>query len=520
MQKKNNNTSLYLFWWILVVILGGFLLWTGSQKKQLREQQELSMELASIQDTIDRSLLEKERGKSSMNTQGNEQKQGNHIDEMLQKIQVWNISATHEDHLKKISLAPANSFYQLSLIESLYESTYDQHLLPGLFSLSVVLRDFDKALKYLQILEQKDWGLSSVDVKTYLLALFNAVELDFSIFNRLKHIVDSYVTDWLLTKTDRDFYYSLITLARWDMENYGIYMENLRGSEYAWIVKKYDASVLRADEFVDTPEYYLQALVSVGMFQEWWYRISQHVARSIIEQDKKYLLWYQLDAYASLMLEDRAQAFESFDYLKSHDEPNKELYTFLWAITSYSLERYPETVLRLNQLVEQKNSLDVQRYRLLAYSKAWDIWGYSQTLRQLLKREKLYVHDYFSLFQELFFSDRDRSLRFIDTLTTDIDMLLEKCYEDMDNELVYICLYGKAWLYTILEDYDKVYQYLTRVVERYPHKDVYLLLWSTAYELWLQEEAVRWYIQSLWSTQDQSEYQSVKMLVKDIMMER
>ncbi len=407
-----------------------------------------------------------------------------------------------------------SSKQQYDLLKSIYVATKDESLLSILFQISLDLRNYDFALDHLWTM-QKLWLSDSIDVQTYFYALFNSAEIDFTSLARFQKMIEEYSESNLISKDDRIFYYSLIALSRWDVVEYEKLLQQLQLSKkYSEWFDLYEKAIERYESFVDTPEYYLKGLLSIWLFQKGWYRQVQHISRQIILEDDSYLLWYQLNAYSSVMLSDWDEAFTWLEYLKSKDQPNKELYLYLWWIVLYNQWKYQEAIFSLSQLKEQKFHQDVLRYKYLAFEKIWDSKWMMETLSLLINGWWLNVYDYYTIFDSLFFKESTIS---IEAFSDQLLSLVTSCYDNIEEDFVYICLYWKAWMNIYLWDYTKAYQYLTYASQWFPDRDIYERLGDLAVLLDKTQEATKWYIKAITSSSFVDQQEDLRNKIKQLM---
>ena len=507
MDRRSQKTIFLIVSAVLIVVSGIFLLsqidkWSAT----VANNEEAMLELAQIQNQLDESALNQERDSIASNLANKKSE--------LEKI-VEDAMSSGAVNTRSRNTASTHSEYHLNLLSALYEQTSNIELLPTLFQLSLDFRKFDQALDYLLVLQSQTTLSDQISMNQYLYALFNSAQLDFGQINRLKQIVDEYLEQNLITQADHTLYYSHITLIKNDLENYKLFMQQLRWTAYTNLASSYDAAMKRADSFVDTPDYYLQWLLGISVFNQWRYRIAQKIATSLKDKDRKYLLAYQLDAYASVMLWDRSQATAALDFLIKNDQPNQELYNYLLWLSFYYDEKHTDAILAFSQLKSQKYNADVLRYSLLSYGLLDDSSGAVNTIRILSNKENLNIYDYFAVFDEVFFSPKKDD--YIDQLWDQLDLLFKKCYVDMEWDQIYACLYGKSWLYLALWDTQTAYQYLQRVVQRYPKTQLYEYLWDLAIQLWDDDQATKRYIQWLLSTTVLDDQELLKNKVKELM---
>ena len=223
-----------------------------------QDTQESMIGLTKIQDEIDASVSQDKKdtiaGRLALRAQEVEKV----IDDSVDALQ------DTQEFYQALERPRLSSTRQLSLIADLYSASNNHDLLPLLFQLSLDLRKFDDALRYLQMIKQLELESYQEDVHQYLYALFNGVEkIDFGTLNRFKRIVDNYVLDETLTEIDRSFYYSLVTFVRGDLPNYEIFANQLSNTKYAQWQSWYSEANLRYSAFVEAPEYYLRGLINI-----------------------------------------------------------------------------------------------------------------------------------------------------------------------------------------------------------------------------------------------------------------
>lgn len=488
--------------------VGVFLLHQGSKESDVAE----ATEIADINADSDEKILSDDELRKSILSQRLQQKLLQHSDSVndaVEEQQAW-----LKDFFWEANQA-TTAIYKYDIIRRVYEKNNDQELLPVLFRLSIETRDFEAAFAYLNALNEQQYASSEIDVNEYLYTMFNVWEVDFAHLERLKKIVVNYQEKWLISKADQIFYFSLITLIRWDIKNYEIFMNQLEATKYKSRSDLYRKAKAKFESYEDVPEYYLQGLLTIWLFRGEWYSFAKKVAYQMLEKDKEYILWYQLVAYSSIMTWSWAEALEALHYLSAKDVANKELYVYLTWVTAFNLERYEDAVLSFNQLREQKYNKDVLRYSMLSFIRLADVQGYVKVVSRLAAQKNLWVYDYISLFDSLFYINWWAGYREISEQK--VKNIFTTCYENLKDEQRFACLYGKAWYYLTSWATQKAYSYLERVVIHYPSKSLYRLLWDLSLEL-ENEKAVQRYVSSLMNStilDDQNELkEKIRSLVK------
>ena len=501
MSKNKQSKIMRVLLWTMTMIGVFSFFWKQQKITQEQKAQAIIQQLVQVQQARDEEVFDQERES---------------IKQQLELRKNWlqvAIEQALDDNWASLEEL-SSSQGQWEMLKKLYDATQDENLLPAVFQISLDLRKFDDALFYLDAL-QSSKGSAGVDVHKYLYALFNSKSIDFTSLARFKQVIEKYEENGLITSQDSIFYSSLITLSRGDLESYAQFMEWLRWTKYDERVKRYDQSRDRVESFVDTPEYYLKGLLSIGLFQQEWYRPVQHISRDLIEEDPKYLLWYQLNAYTALLLSDRNEALQSLDFLKNNDDPNKNLYLYLQWVALYHQERYQEALLAFNQIAKEEVTQDAIRYQYLSYGALRDKKWVKNTLQLLIASRDLNAYDYYTIFDLLFFNEE--GVWYLSWIQEDITQLMNSCYEQVTQDFVYVCLYGKAGMNLRLWNAAAAYQYLTHASQRFPNKEIFELLGDLAQDLEKTQDATKRYIKAITSTSVVDEQSWLRIKIKDLM---
>ena len=80
----------------------------------------------------------------------------------------------------------------MTVLEDLYEKKQVEQLLPFMIRLAVQVRDYEKALERVSILENKNLLTKLLDDRSLFGLLFNGLTLDFKDINRIKTLMLHY----------------------------------------------------------------------------------------------------------------------------------------------------------------------------------------------------------------------------------------------------------------------------------------------------------------------------------------
>lgn len=250
--------------------------------------------------------------------------------------------------------------------------------------------------------------------------------------------------------------------------------------------------------YQDPPPTYLPGLITLDLYQQGYFRLVQIAAQRLIKQDPDYILPYQLDAYASLALQDRSRAERALNNVKLRDEDNEQLYTYLAGVTAYEQGAQASAITQFRQIDSLDLQQDAQRYLLLAYAAIDDVKQFDRTLEQLMKHDYLLPHDYFTVFSLVFFAPKQQQADFplFRQAGRVVTRLLTRCFAT-EADYEHICMYGKAGLFLVNSDPERAYRHLQQIVHWYPQPAVFEQLMHFAVELERPEEAHKWFLRAM-----------------------
>lgn len=86
-----------------------------------------------------------------------------------------------------------------------------------------------------------------------------------------------------------------------------------------------------------------------------------------------------------------------------------------------------------------------------------------------------------------------------------LEGFIDRCYQTLPDELVYVCLYGKAGYTLLMGDTAQSYVYISQLVNRYPTSQLFLRAAQLADELGYLDDAKRLIARSILASQDEDE---------------
>lgn len=417
------------------------------------------------------------------------------------------LSAGEFESLYQEAIATDDTYIKTRIAEVLYTQFNKQEALPILVHLLMTVREFDKALEYVQHAEKETNIVETFWADRIIYLMFNSLELHFKNYNRVKSVISTYLADGHIDEDDHDLYFGLIALSKGDIENYRYYIDRIKDGKYTDRNLRLQQRIQETQQYGDVPSYYLLWLLWIDAYAQGRYQVAQLVAKKVIQEDANYLLGYQLLAYSDLMLGRRDEAAETLRYLQANEPDHVQLYLLLEAIALFEMQQYADSIYLLRQIAEPLLLADAKRYLFLAYSAIDDRAAMKTSIDEMSQQSLLVVHDYFTVFDEFLYqlirdpNQAQLSKEEVDTLTT----FLARCYKELQQNHSYVCLYGKAWMLYAQGQTEKAKNYLERLVQWYPRWVVYERLGDLAASEKKYDDAKKRYFEALHVTSNDDE---------------
>ena len=408
---------------------------------------------------------------------------------------------------------------QLTILENLYEKKQVDQLLPFMIKLAIQLRNYEKALGRVGILESKNLLTTLLDDRSLFYLLFNGLVLTPENISRIKTLMLHYADQWYLDTSKLTVYESLIAYSKGDLGNYSYFMDQLTGTDYQYRYNNFQKNKKIVASFQDVPEYYLDALIARNVFQQWYWQVAKLAAKRLIKKDHEYILPRQLLLYTSLFLWQYDDVHEASNWLLEHDTDHEQLYNFLDAIAYFNQEDYANAILKFKNIRDERYFSDAKRYLLLSYVAIGDDRNTHESLTSLLQEDDLSPYDFYSIFDIFFYKplrEHQEFILFAKYFKT-AKQYLDRCYKQEAKEYGYLCLYGKTGFLLADEQDEKAYQYLQRLIKWYPKWFIYEALGDIAYRLEKYTDAKKRFMQavSVWNNDERkSLVEKVKKMVE------
>ncbi len=331
----------------------------------------------------------------------------------------------------------------LKTLQKIYEEKKSLDILEKIVQKQVQNYQFNDAIKNIATILDQWW---SIDPNLHLHAYINSNYISINKPESIKSIlpiVERYIDEKKLNQYDYNFYQGLIELRN---KKYSAALE-LRKSNtnpvYTTTIQTFEKAIHSYNAAKAIPPYYQDGLVALAAMKNWYFTIARKIALETAFKDEKYILPYQVLAYAHFLTNNRDTAIEYFLKLADFDKNNKSLYQFLIGVSYYRQHDYDSSVLYISQVNTPKLETDKLRYLILDYTEMQNNTKINLTRQKLLGQKDINQSDFYSYFYNTFYKayfSQDKSLY---NENPQLAILFsQKC-----NEVIWInnsiCLYGE-----------------------------------------------------------------------------
>ncbi|GHW02528.1 hypothetical protein AGMMS50249_3140 [candidate division SR1 bacterium] len=368
-----------------------------------------------------------------------------------------------------------NENTQFSSIDSLiqaFNQTQDTNLINPIVEELVSTYQFIPAKKFIQSLtnEQKYF----IDPNLDILVTFNTFQLSSSsAISNLQTKIENYKSSQSITADEANRYCGIIALMQQNYQYFFDISRSFKNQRYQEFSAKIASIQTKVNQPGDMPSYYLDALISIELFNQGLFYPAKVLALNAVSQNTKYILPYQVLAYSNFFSNSRDAAIEYFTTLKSLDPESNDKYTFFIGIAHYRAENYTNSVLYLSQI--KSTSIyypDIQRYLILDYLSLEQYSKANEVFDNLLQSGKINASDFYSYFSEVFFKPyaKGGELNIYKANPSLAKQYISSCetFLASDQTLSSVCAYGKAGLSLLQQTNIDLEAVLLELIKDYP----------------------------------------------------
>lgn len=341
-----------------------------------------------------------------------------------------------------------------------------------------------------------------------LKTLFTVTPLTFKSYEPLKNVVDKYEAMGQITAEEKNFWYSLVALSKWHVEDYEYYTNLANDVQWISLIESVKET---QGAYTYVPEWRWLALYGVAMYEAWWYRVAQNIASLIQKEDSTFVLGYQLWSWSNLQLHQWSRAEKASQKALQYDTDTWSKYEYLLieAISVYNEWDYARSALLFNQLERTDYNEFAVRYAFKIANET------NQSLAPSLKKLSMIEmapSDYYEVVSLLYPPFKKLSKDSLDG----IEDIVQQCQSAIESSYSYICIMWKAGLLRGEWEVEKSGIILKQVTRQFPTWDARELLWEVYTLQWKETLAKEAYIQALRFAQNQDDQERLTPRIRSL----
>lgn len=403
-------------------------------------------------------------------------------------------------------------------LQNVFEKTRDIDIMNFIIENYIDEYQFVKAKKFIENLP--DTYRNSVNPLFDLRVAFNSFALTSkTIDTSLLSLVQEYYSSNKISEENKNLYMWVVSLIDQNYEDFFSVAANFTTENNVAFASKLQWYRDQISKQMWMPEYYFDTLVSLELFNQWFFQPAKVLALYSLQQNSNYILPYQILAYANFLTNSRETSIEYLKRLVDLDPNNTEKYNFLMWVAYYRNEKYEQSVVMLSMIKDEKLRLDAQRYLINDYLKLDQKNKLIFSRNKLLWYENLVASDFYSYFYETFFRPYSEWSQFqLYAFDTELaDKMLRVCNMRISSEENVVCIYWSIWKNIALWKFDWLEQSLLNLVSEYPQWYLYQALWEYYLKQNDLEKAKFYLLKAVPLSQKWSERQHIKRLLQDAM---
>lgn len=377
---------------------------------------------------------------------------------------------------------------------------------------------FVKAKKFIDSL--RTWDLNKLDPELHLMVIFNSFALSSKTTNTsLTSLVEDYRLNNKITEEEKIWYMWIIALMQKDYDRFFELASNFSLETHKNFANKISELKAQTSKQMWIPGYYFDTLVSVELFNQWFFQPAKVLALSSLQQDTKYILPYQVLAYANFLTNSRDTSIEYLKKLADLDPNNAERYRFLMWIAYYWNEKYEQSVVMLSLIKNEKLRLDTERYLINDYLVLDQKNKLISSRSRLLWYTWLVASDFYTYFYEAFYHPYAEWAQFqIYAYDTDLaDKMVRVCNLTLSGKERAVCTYWNIWKNIAIWRFAWLEESLLNLVVQYPQWYLYHALGEYYIQQWDVEKAKLYLLKAASMSQIAWEVRQIKQLLWSIM---
>jgi hypothetical protein len=216
----------------------------------------------------------------------------------------------------------------VEFLQKAFATTKNVELITPTLQAMVNVYQFVAARQFIEKLTSVE--MQHIDAGLHLQIAFNSFPLSSSsAFSSLQTLVENYLVSNQLTAEQANRYYALLALMQRKYDQFFQLSTQFQNATYKQFANKISTLKTQIAQQPDMPSYYFDALVSVELFQQGFFQSAKILALYAQSKDSKYILPYQVLAYANFLTASREAAIGYLTMLSTLDASAQDTYTFL-----------------------------------------------------------------------------------------------------------------------------------------------------------------------------------------------
>jgi hypothetical protein len=328
--------------------------------------------------------------------------------------------------------------------------------------------------------------------------------------------VQNYYNKKQITIEERNWYMWILYLMQQNYDKFFELSNQFITPKYREFADKLQWYKTQISKQMWMPRYYFDTLVALELFNQWFFQPAKVLALHSLQQDSKYILPYQVLAYANFLTNSWDTSIEYLKKLIDLDPNNAEKYRFLMWIAYYRDENYEQSVIMLSMIKNDKLYLDTQRYLINNYLKLDQKNKLVSSWNKMLWLENLVASDFYNYFYEAFFLPYSQWSQF-EIYMYDNELankMIRACTMRLPDEEKVICTYWSIWRNIALWEFEWLEQYLLQLISEYPQWYLYQALWEYYVKQWNLDKAKVYLLKAVSLSQSTAEVNQIKKLLE------
>ena len=402
-------------------------------------------------------------------------------------------------------------------LQKVFQTTRDRDVMNLIVETYLNEYQFVKAKNFIENLPE----MYKEDLKPSLIlrVTFNSFPLSSKTINEnLTEIVQDFSYKNKISKEDEDWYLWIIELMNKNYDKFFTIASWFTSEKYVAFTSKLQWYKDQISKQMWMPEYYFDTLVSLELFNQWFFQPAKVLALYSLQKDSDYILPYQVLAYANFLTNSRDTSIEYLKKLVDIDPNNAEKYRFLMWIAFYRAGKYEQSVVTLSMIKSDNLRLDAQRYLINNYLLLDQKNKLISSRNKLLWYNNLVASDFYTYFYETFFRPYAEWQEFeIYAFDTELaNKMIRVCGIILPSEERVVCTYWSIGRNIAVWQFEGLEQYLLNLVSEYPQWYLYHALWEYYIKQWDIDKAKKYLLKAVSMTQKKREISQIKNLLQSV----